>query len=145
MVYLIVGSPCSGKSHYIKEHMTDGDIVCDVDLIYGAISNHDPHNADLYVHEVALLLRQQLLDIIRDRKGGWKDAYVTSIADTPEKLKADMERINADECIFIDTPIEVCMERAKERPFYFQWIIQEWFSNHREAVNNASINRQREA
>lgn len=144
MTYLIYGSPCSGKSHYIKEHMTDGDIVCDVDLIYGAISNHDPHNADLYVHEVALLLRQQLLDIIRDRKGGWKDAYVTSIADTPEKLKADMERVNADECIFIDTPYEVCMERAKERPQYFKFLISEWFSNYREAVNNASINRQRE-
>lgn len=144
MTYIIYGSPCSGKSHYIKEHMTDGDLVCDVDLIYGAISNHDPHNADLYVHEVALLLRQQLLDIIRDRKGGWKDAYVTSIADTPEKLKADMERVNADKAVIIDTPYEVCMERAKERPHYFKFLISEWFSNYREAVNNASINRQRE-
>ena len=143
MTYLIYGSPCSGKSHYIKEHMTDGDLVCDVDLIYGAISNHDPHDADLYVHEVALMLRQNLLDIIRDRKGNWKNAYVVSLANTPEKLKADMERVNADEAIFIDTPYEVCMERAKERPFYFQWIIQEWFQTYEE-VNNASINRQRE-
>jgi predicted kinase len=56
-VYLIYGPPCSGKTHYIKEHMQDGDIVCEVDDIYAAISGNDPHDADLYVHEVALELR----------------------------------------------------------------------------------------
>lgn len=127
MIYLIYGPPCSGKSTYIKEHMKRGDLVCDVDLIYQAISGQNPHDADLYAHEVALQLKDELLDIIRDRKGGWNTAYVVSIANTKEKLQTEKERIKADECIFIDTPYEVCMERAKERPFYFQWIIQEWF------------------
>ena len=127
MVYLIYGSPCSGKSTYIKEHMKRGDLVCDVDLIYQAISEQNPHDADLYAHEVALQLKNELLDIIRKRDGGWGNAYVVSIANTKEKLKTEKERIKADECIFIDTPYETCMERAKERPFYFQWLIQEWF------------------
>lgn len=127
MVYLIYGSPCSGKSTYIKEHMQDGDLVCDVDLIYQAISNRDSHDADLYVHEVALQLKDNLLDIIRDRQGGWKNAYVVSIANTKEKVEQARERVKADECIYIDTPFETCMERAKERPFYFQLLIQEWF------------------
>lgn len=127
MVYLIYGSPCSGKSTYINEHIKDNDIVCDVDLIYQAIGNHDAHDADLYVHEVALMLKNNLLDIIRDRKGGWGDAYVVSLANTKEKLQTEKERIKADECIFIDTPYEVCIERAKERPLCFQWLIQEWF------------------
>lgn len=126
-VFIVYGSPCSGKSTFIAEHMTDNDIVCDVDLLYLAISNHNAHDADLHTHEVALQLKERLLDIIRDRDGGWSDAYVVSIANTKEKLQAFKERINADECIFIDTPYEVCMERAKERPFYFQWLIQEWF------------------
>ena len=127
MVYLIVGSPCSGKSTYIKEHMGDGDIVCDVDLIYEAIGTRKAHDADLYVHEVALQLKEKLLDIIRDRDGGWKDAYVVSIANTDEKVQKAKERINADEVIFIDTPYEVCIERAKDRPPYFVFLIQEWF------------------
>ena len=139
MVYLIYGSPCSGKSTYIKEHIKDNDLVCDVDLIYQAIGNHEAHDADLYVHEVALLLKHSLLDIIRDRKGGWSNAYVVSIANTKDKLKTEMERIKADEAIFIDTPYEVCMERAKERPFYFQWLIQEWFETgdlHEQSSSN---------
>lgn len=127
MVYLIYGSPCSGKSTYIKEHMTDNDIVCDVDLLYAAIGNHDAHDADLYVHDVALQLKEKLFDIIRDREGGWQNAYVVSLANTDEKLKADMERVNADEAVFIDTPYDVCMERAKDRPPYFQFLILEWF------------------
>ncbi len=129
MVYLIFGSPCSGKSHYIKEQMQTDDLVCDVDDIYSAISGNDAHDADLYVHEVALELRQHLLDIIRDRKGGWKNAFVPSIANTAEQVRAEAERIKADEIVFIDIPYEVCMERAKDRPDYFRWLIAEWFES----------------
>lgn len=127
MVYLIYGSPCSGKSTYIKDHMKRGDLVCDVDLLYEAISGQNPHDAELYTHEVARKLDCELKEIIRNRAGSWGNAYVVSLANTKEKLQTEKERIKADECIFIDTPYEVCMERAKERPFYFQWIIQEWF------------------
>lgn len=127
MVFLIYGSPCSGKSTYIKECKRDGDIVCDVDRLYSAISFNEEHQTELYAQEVASELYKEMLNIIRDRKGNWKNAYVVSLANTVEKLQAEKERIKADECIFIDTPYEVCMERAKERPFYFQWLIQEWF------------------
>lgn len=133
MIYLVYGPPCAGKSTYIKNHMTEGDIVCDVDLIYSAISGREPHDADLWAHETALLLKGRLLDIIRDREGGWKDAYVVSLANTLEKVQADMERVKADMGVFIDTPKEVCLERAKERPPYFALLIEEWFGGYTNA------------
>ncbi len=127
MVYLVYGSPCSGKTTYIREHLKSGDIVCDVDHLYSAVSFNEEHQTELYAQEVASMLYSDLLGIIRDRKGNWKNAYVVSLANTDERLKAEMKHINADEAIFIDTPYEVCIERAKERPFYFQFLIQEWF------------------
>ena len=127
MVYLVYGSPCSGKSTYINEHLQRGDLVCDVDHIYSAITMQQPHDAELYTHEVACQLGNTLADIIRDRIGNWKNAYVVSIANTAEKIQEAKERVNADEAIFIDTPYEVCIERAKDRPFYFPFLIQEWF------------------
>lgn len=127
MIYLIYGAPCSGKSTYVNEHAKRGDLICDVDLIYAAISGEDPHDADLYVHEIAMQLQEHLMDIIKSRQGGWKDVYVTSIANTPEKLQKIAERVDADKCIFIDTPYEVCMKRADDRPPYFKLLIQEWF------------------
>ena len=83
--------------------MKRGDLICDVDLIYQAISGQSPHDAELYTHEVACKLSGALKEIIRDRKGSWGNAYVVSIANTKEKLQAEKECINADECIFIDT------------------------------------------
>lgn len=127
MVYLVYGSPCSGKTTYIKDHKKNGDIVCDVDTLYSAISFNEEHQSELYAQEVASMLYKELIKIIRDRQGNWKNAYVVSLANTEEQVQRAKGQINADECIFIDTPYEVCMERAKERPFYFQWIIQEWF------------------
>lgn len=143
MVYLIYGSPCSGKTTYVKEHFKAGDIVCDVDKLYAALCFYEEHNEELYAKEVACMLHQELLDIIRDRKGNWKNAYVVSLANTPEKVKEAAERINADECIFIDTPYETCIERAKDRPFYFQWLIQEWFETKTIGDTNESIGNQR--
>lgn len=128
MVYLVYGSPCSGKSTYVKEHFEAGDIICDVDRLYSALCYNEEHQTELYAQETASVLYKTLLDIIRDRRGNWKNAYVICIANTSEGVEEMKERINADECVFIDTPYETCMERAKERPFYFQWIIQEWFA-----------------
>lgn len=129
MIYLIYGPPCGGKSTYITNHMKRGDLVCDVDLLFAAISNQDLHNADLYIHEIALQLKENLLDIIKNRQGTWNDAYVVSLANTPQKLEKAMKRINADQCVFMNTPYQVCLERAEKRgePFLFSMLIHEWF------------------
>ena len=131
MVYLVYGAPCSGKSTYVKEHFKPGDIVCDVDRIYAALCFNEEHKEELYAQEVAKNLYTELLDIIRDRKGHWKNAYVVSLANTPERVEEMRERIHADECVYIDTPLEVCLERAKGRPFYFEFLIQKWFETQK--------------
>ena len=128
MVYLVCGSPCSGKSTYVKEHFKIGDIVCDVDRIYSSLCYNEEHQTEIYAQETASLLYETLLDIIRDRRGHWKNAYVVSLANTNEKIEKMKERINVDEVVFLDVPFETCMERAKDRPFYFRWIIEDWFA-----------------
>lgn len=144
MVYLIYGAPCSGKSTYAKEHKKSGDIVCDVDRLFSAISLNEEHQTELYAQEVASMLYKELVEIIRDRRGNWKNAFVISLANTKEQVQRAKNQIKADECIFIDTPYEVCMERAKERPFYFNWLIQEWFATKEETINVESIDNKKQ-
>lgn len=96
MVYLIYGSPCSGKSTYIKTHKKSNDLICDVDTIYSAISGNNEHNTELYTHEVACRLYDVLKDIIYNRQGNWKNAYVVSIANTKEKVQELKKEIKAD-------------------------------------------------
>lgn len=140
MVYLVYGSPCSGKSTYVKEHFKHGDIVCELDKLYAALCFNEEHKEELYAQEVAKELQKSLLDIIRNRKGRWKNAYVVSLANTPEKLKSAMDRVNADKAIYIDTPYEVCIERSKNRPFYFEFLIQEWFETKTLGETNGTNN-----
>lgn len=141
MVYLIYGPPCSGKSTYISQYVNDNDLICDVDLIYSAISNHDPHDADLYIHEIALQLQLNLFNIIYDRNGRWSNAYVVSTANTIDQIKTEANRIKADKVVFMNTPYEICMERAKERPFYFQLLIEEWFATKDDNIDAEYINQ----
>ena len=128
MVYLVYGSPCSGKSTHVKEHFRCGDIVCDIDRLYSAVCFNEEHQTEIYAHEVGAMLQDELFDIIRDRKGHWKNAFVISLANTDDKVAKAKERVNADECIYIDTPMDVCIERAKDRPPYFPWLIEDWFN-----------------
>lgn len=138
MVYLICGSPCSGKTTYIKNHAKDGDLVCDVDLIYQSISNRDSHDADVEIHEIALQLHYALCEIIKNRSMNFNNAYVVSIANTNKKLKHDIEKVKADKVVFIDTPYDVCIERAKERNNLFKLFVDDWF------CNKEFINKERE-
>lgn len=127
MVYIIYGAPCSGKTTYVKSCIKRGDIVCDLDSIYSAITEDDPHNQLLEISSIAKELNNKLLDIISERKGNWKNAYIICANNSSKEINALKERVKADECIFINTSYEVCIERAKERPFYFSWIIEKWF------------------
>ncbi len=128
MVYLIYGSPCSGKSTYVQKRLRAGDIVCDVDRLYSAVSHNKEHHSELYAQEVANMLYDEMLNIIRDRRGHWKNAYVICLANTKERVEQMKERIDADEEVFIDTPFEECINRAKGRPFYFPHLIENWFN-----------------
>lgn len=141
MVYLICGSPCSGKTTYVQEHFQTGDIVCDVDKLYSSLCFNEEHKSELYAQEIAQELYGGLIEIIRNRKGHWKNAYVICLANTDERIADMMERTKADKCIFIDTPIEVCLERAKERPFYFPFLIEEWFAEKKIGDNNVECYR----
>ena len=61
MVYLIYGSPCSGKTTYVKEHFKTGDIVCDVDKLYSALCFNEEHTEELYAQEVAKEMYKSLI------------------------------------------------------------------------------------
>lgn len=127
MVTIVYGAPCSGKSTYVERHMGPNDILCDADAIFSALSGREAHDLNLAQYSVATDMRETLYDIIRDRKGRWENAWVMSCAATDGALRRDMERVNADRAVLIDTPKEICLERAKERPDVFRAHVERWF------------------
>ena len=111
-VYIVYGSPCSGKSTWVKENAYPDDLIIDLDSIWECICTFG--------------IRDTLLDQVRTRTGMWRNAYV--IGGYP--LATDRQRL-ADklgaELIFIDTDKNTCLARAMND----EWkkYIEEWWED----------------
>jgi len=141
-VFLVCGSPASGKSFYVKNRKTKHDIVIDLDYICAALmgeldniyADHEP------VLSVALEVKALLYEVITARRGKWQKAYVvTSIANIAEQ-KAIAREINA-EIVLIDTNIGDCLKnlradkrRAKVEGLHEE-LIHKWHREYEASLN----------
>ena len=125
-VYIVYGSPCSGKTTWVHENAGDNDLILDIDAIWQFISVCDKFHKPNRLKENMFGIRDCILEQIKMRVGKWQNAYV--IGGYPNKH--DRERL-ADllgaQLIFIDTEQETCMSRAPND----DWIrfIEDWFDD----------------
>lgn len=135
-VYIVYGSPCSGKTTWVKENATPNDLIVDLDNIWQMISINERYTKPNALKHVVFDMRDKLYDIIRYRSGKWHTAFV--ITGGPMKGDRDrlMQRIAADDLIFIDTDQSVCLERlytkglSSEQIEAWRTYINEWFERY---------------
>lgn len=126
-VYIVYGSPCSGKTTWVNNVAYNDDLILDIDKLWEAICISDKYNKPNRLKTNVFNLRDTILDQIRTRSGMWRNAYV--IGGYP--LKIDRERL-ADklgaELIYINSTKEECLSRSKTE----EWkkYIEEWFELH---------------
>lgn len=126
-IYVVWGSPCSGKAQYVRDNAGRGDIVIDIDALYNAIGVQGNRKA---VKNNVMQLYRSLVDMVRTRNGRWRCAWV--IRTLP--LEIDREMIVRDlgggELIHIDTPMDDCLRVAEERgDEWVEWT-REWWSRY---------------
>ena len=123
-VYLVYGSPCSGKSTYVNTVANTDDLILDVDKIWECLSIADKYHKPNRIKSNVFGVRDCIIDQIRTRTGNWRNAYV--IGGYP--LKSDRDRLcdllNALP-IFIDEPKEICLSRAVNEDW--KEYIEDWF------------------
>lgn len=109
-VFIVYGSPLSGKTSFVREAMSEGDLIIDMDNIWQAISGCDRYVKPQRLRSVAFSVRDNLLESVRYRRGKWFNAYV--IQSLP--YQAERERL-ADQLgarlIHIDTDKAECINR----------------------------------
>lgn len=111
-VYLVWGSPLSGKTSWAKSAMEPGDLLIDMDRIWQCISGQAPYVKPPRLNSIAFLLRDQLLDAVRVRRGKWHSAYI--VGGYP--LVSERERLLSSlgaESVHIDTDRETCIARLR--------------------------------
>ena len=132
-IFLVYGSPCSGKTTYVKEHATMHDIVVDIDKIWQCISINDKYIKPNTLKPNVFKVRDCILDMIKTRFGYWDNAYIIGGCPTIGERERLQKEIGIDELIYIKSDKETCLERANEtRPEAWQKFIESYFEKLQE-------------
>ena len=112
-VYVVYGSPLSGKSSYVAEAMNEGDLVIDLDNIWQCVSGCDRYTKPARLKSVVFSVRDNLLESVKYRRGKWLNAYI--IGGYPYQAERDrlIDTLGARE-VFIDTDKDTCLSRLHE-------------------------------
>lgn len=124
-VYLVYGSPCSGKTTFVQSIKGNSDLVVDMDNIWECISGGNRYEKPPALRYNAFLLRDCLYDMVKTRTGKWERAFV--IAGVP--LKSERERLLETlgaEPIFIEANKETCLQRLASDPKRTETQKAEW-------------------
>lgn len=133
-VYIVWGSPMSGKSSYVRENMHYGDLVIDLDNLFSAISYHELYDKPDNLKYNVFPLRDNLIKQIQDRKGYWTNAWIIGgYANTYEreslakKLHATTVYMNTskEECLL---RLESCNDNRAQDVDSYRKIINDWWA-----------------
>ena len=126
-VYIVYGSPCSGKTTFVRESAGENDIILDIDNIYQCITVNDRYIKPERIRENVFGIRDCILDMIKCRRGKWYTAWV--IGSYPLLMeRARLETMLGAKSIFIDTDKETCLNRARDRPKEYQQFVEDWWN-----------------
>lgn len=121
-IYIVYGSPCSGKSTWVDSVATKDDLIIDIDRIYQAINNGRGNR--LFNNVMAIY--RAMLDMVKTRNGQWTNAFI--VRGFP--LRGERERLAQQldaELVFIDSDKETCIERAYSKaPDYYKYVDDWW-------------------
>ena len=139
-VKIVWGSPASGKTTYVKEHMAPGDMVVDLDYIKQSISLADKTDASDNLLNVAMALRDKLYEMIRDRDVEGANVWVVAGLPKEEEREQLRRYLKADEMVHMDATYDECITRAmndeerrdKEKQVR---IIDKWFDLFYDELN----------
>lgn len=129
-VFIVYGAPCSGKRTWVKDNAGNNDLIVDIDKIWAAVradvcaENEKPNT----IKSNVFALRESLLDMIKVRRGKWRNAYIIGGYPLQGERERLMQTVGADKLIHIDTAREVCEARAQTAEM--KKYIAEWFERY---------------
>lgn len=128
-VYLVYGAPCSGKTTFVEDTAQPSDLVYDIDKLWAAVracssgSNAKPNE----IKSNVFALRDTLLDNIKTRYGKWNNAYIIGGYPLVGERERLIDTLGIDKAVLIDTPKEICLERAKLKGEAWTEYVERWF------------------
>lgn len=130
-VYIIWGSPLSGKTTLVRELMSYGDFVIDMDALWQAVSFQPEYVKPNNLRFNIFKLRDELYDQVKTRYGQFYNAYI--IAGLPDKYERErLAQSLGAELIYCDSTMQECLERRERsgKPVVWDGYIREWYEQY---------------
>lgn len=133
-VYLVYGSPLSGKTSTVNQLMERGDMMLDMDKLFQAISGMPLYDKPDNLRFNVFALRDKMIDMVKTRYGGWHNAYI--IGGYP--VKVERERIARElgaELIYCESTKAQCLARIgieKRKGVEWRKWIEKWWDDYTE-------------
>ena len=109
-VFIVYGSPLSGKSSYVKECAVAGDLIIDIDSIWECVSGQPRYVKPNRLKSVVFSVRDNLLESVKYRRGKWLNAYVIQTLPFKNERERLCDLLGA-RLIHINTDKSTCMQR----------------------------------
>lgn len=135
-VFIVYGSPLSGKSTWVKSVAQPNDLIVDMDNIHQMVSVNDRYDKNDRLNSVVFEVRDKLYELIKYRSGKWQNAYVIAGVPMVGERERLVKRLNADELVFIECDKEECINRLNQRDMSDEsrskWLqyIHDWFDKY---------------
>lgn len=111
-IYIVYGSPLSGKTTFVKENMSEGDLLIDMDNIWECISGQKRYIKPPRLNAIAFMIRDNLIDAVKHRLGQWNCCYICG----GFPLISERERLSKElgaRMIYIESTKEECLARLE--------------------------------
>ena len=130
-VTVLWGPPCSGKSTYIRDRAQGDDVIIDLDRIAQALAVEGTPNHSYARHHRKLALDAREAIIHRAIVMASDDVRVWVVDSNADSAKRAEWKALGAEVVMLDTPRQVCEERAaSERPAAVRGLIARWYATH---------------
>ena len=133
-VFIVYGAPLSGKTTYVKDNASEGDLIIDIDSIWQCVSGLPRYNKPGRLKAVVFKIRDSLFECVKYRYGKWNNCYIIGGYPLQSERERLVKELGARE-IFIDVSKNECMARlesiddGRDRDEWARFIA-EWFARY---------------
>ncbi len=131
--YLVYGSPCAGKTTFVRERASRDDLIVDMDRLYQAVTVCDLYDKPERLASYVFAMRDVLIDRIYTGQGQRGDAWIIGGYPAVAERQRLLDKLGARE-IFVDTEQAVCEARARERGGKWSYYVAEWWAKYQPSL-----------
>lgn len=126
-IFLVYGSPLSGKSEWVKENAEPGDLIVNIDDIWQCVSGCKRYEKPARLNAVVFGVRDRLMEMVKHKVGKWNNCYIVGGFPLISERERLVKELGCRE-IYIESSREKCLTKAEALGLSdYKKFIEDWW------------------